>query len=98
MTVVCSLRFQCISVNAFLRMTFITMLAKDYLIAKKEKIQSVSNLTHFVTPTSHAYTFHTQRLKMFRNTLKILRQMLQDFEKVSDHFGRLFIKINLQIN
>ena len=29
---------------------------------------------------------------MVRHTLKILQQMLQDFESVSDHFGTLCIK------
>ena len=30
--------------------------------------------------------------KMVRHALKILQQMLQDFESVSDHFGALCIK------
>ena len=29
---------------------------------------------------------------MVRHTLKILQQMLQDFQSVSDHFGTLCIK------
>ena len=29
---------------------------------------------------------------MVRHTLKILQQMLQDFQNVSDHFGTLTIK------
>ena len=28
---------------------------------------------------------------MVKHTLKILQQMLQDFESVSDHFGTLYI-------
>ena len=30
---------------------------------------------------------------MVRHTLKILQQMLQDFQSVSDHFGKLCIKV-----
>ena len=68
------------------------MLPKDYLIDKKEKSECVSNPTHLLTPTSHAQAVNAQRPKIVRNTLKILHQMLQDFESMSDHFGRLFIK------
>ena len=35
---------------------------------------------------------------MFRRTLKILQQMLQDFETVSDHLGALCIKgLNIRL-
>ena len=34
---------------------------------------------------------------MVRNTLKILQQMLQDFQSVSYHFGTLCIKVLMHI-
>ena len=33
-----------------------------------------------------------KRSKMFRHTLNIWQQMLQDFKIVSDHFGTLYTK------
>ena len=86
---------QRISVNVSLGLTLITILAKDYLIDKKEKFQCASNPTHLLTPTSHAYPFNVQRPKIVRNTLRWSEKIWQDFESVPDHFGRLFInKIN----
>ena len=86
---------QRISVNVSLGLTLITILAKDYLIDKKEKFQCVLNPIHLLTPTSHAYPFNVQRSKIVRNTLRWSKKIWQEFESVSDHFGRLFInKIN----
>ena len=61
---------QCISVNVSLGLTLITILAKDYLIDKKEKFQCVSNPTHLLTPNSHTYPFNVQCPKIVRNTLR----------------------------
>ena len=64
----------------------------DYLIDKNEKFQCVSNPTHLLI--SRAYTFNAKRTKMVRNTLNILHQILQDFQSLSDCFGRSFPKRN----
>ena len=65
-----SLCSQRICLNVSLGLTLITILAKDYLIDKKEKFQCVSNPTDLLTPTYHAYPFNVQRSKIVRNTLR----------------------------
>ena len=49
-----------------------------------------SNL-HFSSAYFFGFNLNAWRPKMVRHTLKILQQMLQDFESVSDHFGSLCI-------
>ena len=74
---------QRISVNVSLGLTLITTLAKDYLTNQKEKFQRVSNLTHLLTPTSHAYPFNVKLPKIIRNTLRWSEKIWQDVEGVS---------------
>ena len=61
-----------------------------FCLCKKQTIKDKQNIPAYAKPNftkaNGAYPFNVQCLKMIRYTLKILRQMLQNFQSVSDLF------------